>query len=70
MIGLVVSALSGLLATIVLVTVSWPKGASRFMVGVVGFSTLSFLAWAAIAIFAAASSSVPHTREDGQGESD
>lgn len=52
--GIAVSALSGIVATFLLVSIDWPGDSARYVVAVIAFSVLAFLASASIAILTAA----------------
>jgi hypothetical protein len=52
--GMALSAVVGILAALLFITVGWPGESGRYVIGVVVFSVLGFFLSASIAIFAAA----------------
>ena len=64
--GMAVSALSGIASMLAFITVTWPDGPRRVVVGILVTSLVGFLASASGAVFAAARDTYPRDSSGGR----
>jgi hypothetical protein len=64
------SAIIGIGAMLAFITIGWPGESGRYVIGVVIFSAVTFIASALIAVFAAARDTYPSRSTPLEGETD
>ena len=66
--GMALSALAGIASMLSFVTVRWPDGPRRVVIGILIASLVGFLACASAAVFAAARDTYPRDSSEGGGQ--